>query len=67
MRRWARRCLTTFRCAAPVAPPDSAGRHTVRHTRTAARLRGGTTVAIEGSGFGNTELGTQVLFGGEPG
>lgn len=27
---------------------------------------GGTVVEIEGRGFGNTELGTQVLFGGKP-
>ena len=27
---------------------------------------GGTSVEIEGSGFGHTELGTQVLFGGVP-
>ncbi|AMY09867.1 IPT/TIG domain protein [Luteitalea pratensis] len=27
---------------------------------------GGTKVMIEGAGFGNTELGTQVLFGGVP-
>ena len=49
---------TTLR-AAPTA--------TVREIEpSSGPVSGGTVVEIEGSGFGNTELGTQVLFGGQP-
>jgi hypothetical protein len=55
--------------AFPLAPPTMAptapaGALFVTPNRGAPS--GGTTVEIEGSGFGNTELGTQVLFGGKP-
>jgi hypothetical protein len=54
-----------FALAAPTAlPAGPAGALFVTPNR--GTPSGGTTVEIEGLGFGHSELGTQVLFGGKP-
>lgn len=50
--------------AAASAPEAPAGALTVAPNRGIPG--GGNTVEIEGANFGNTEMGTQVLFGGKP-
>ncbi len=51
----------------PATQLPPAPRLTVREVEPSrGSTSGGTEVEIEGTGFGNTELGTQVLFGGVP-
>ncbi len=53
--------LLTPPSVAPVAPGT-----TLAVTPNRGFPGGGTVVEIEGQGFGHTEIGTQVLFGGQP-
>jgi len=49
----------------PAIPPNAPGGALVVTPRQGLPS-GGTAVEIEGAGFGHTEIGTQVLFGGKP-
>ncbi|WP_396626630.1 IPT/TIG domain-containing protein [Luteitalea sp.] len=51
----------------PATSAPAAPRLTIREIEPShGPVTGGTEVELEGAGFGNTELGTQVLFGGVP-